>query len=366
MRFSTKREQLLEPITVVEKSTSKNLNLPVLSCILLEVSNDTLSLSATNLDVGVRYDLPVQDAQNGRAAVSGTVLAQVISSLGSGASVTIATNETHLLVRSKGATSHIALQDASEFPVLPHVGEGTELTLPSKALHEALQSVSYCASTSTIKPELSSVFVHVDGGTLITAATDSFRLAEKRVPLKKAVSCDPFLVPARSIVELLRILEQEKDTITICVSEHQLSLTLPAVYLTMRLTSGTFPDYTQIIPKEFVTEATMLVHDIERTLRKAAVFSDQFNQTTLSIAPKKKEFTVHTENTTVGETTDTVAAALSGQALTIRFNQRYLLDALHSIGTDSISIHFASQSQAAIVRPVGNDSFIYLVMPMNR
>lgn len=366
MKCTVTREQLLEPVLQAEKSTVKKHTLPVLACIFLEVKNSTLFISATNLEVGLRFTVPVEKAENGIVAVSGSVVAHVLSSLPSGTEISFSTDSGHLLVQSSEGVSRIALQKSEDFPVLPEVEDGVELFLPAKEFRETIQAVVYCASTSTIKPELSSVFVHPDGSVLIGAATDSFRLAEKRTPLKNSVNAEPFLIPGKSTATLLRVLEQADGEVKVVSNKHQLSITLPSVYITLRLVSGTFPDYTQIIPKEFVTEATLLVFDFERTLRKATAFSDQFNQTTLTISPKKKKFEAHTKNDSVGETTDSLSAALTGEDLTISFNQKYLIDSLHSITSDSITLQFAGQSQPAIVRPISNDGFLYLVMPMNR
>jgi DNA polymerase-3 subunit beta len=280
--------------------------------------------------------------------------------------VTLEANNSHLSVTGAGSQSKIALQNKEEFPTLPTVEGGEEFSLPAKALSDGIQSVAYCASTSAIKPELSSVYIHPDGTALITAATDSFRLAEKKVPLKKPTSTNPFLIPARSVSDILKFLETGTDDIQIASNDHQLSLNTSNAYITLRLTAGTFPDYTQIIPKTYITEATMLRFDFEHVLRRAAVFADQFNQTTLTIVPKKKQCTIHTQHASVGETTDMLTAALTGEEISIKFNQRYLLDALHPIATDSIVLQCSGQAQPAVIRPVGDTTFLYLVMPMNR
>lgn len=366
MQCTCVREDILEPLVLAEKTTGKNHTLPVLSCVLLNVTGTQLTITATNLEVGVRYTVPIQNGKNGSAAVLGSTLAQTINTLPAGSSITFSVEGNHLTIRCAGGQSKIALHDTAEFPILPTVQQGTTITTDAHVLATAITQVSLFASNSVIKPELSSVYVHFDGGVLVTVATDSFRLAEKRIPLQTPVSADPFLIPIRSVPDLLKILERTHDTITISLTEHQLSVDTPNAYITMRLTSGTFPDYTQIIPKTFITEATLLTADFDKVLRRAAVFTDQFNQTTLSLNPKKKQFSIHTQHATVGETTDSISAALSGDELTIKFNQRYLLDALHSIYTDSISLQFAGQSNAAIIRPVGDTTFLYLVMPMNR
>lgn len=366
MQCIASRDVLLESVIRAEKVTGKSHTLPILSCVLLTVIDDTLTVTATNLEVGVAYKVPVRSGENGTVAVAGSVLVQVITTLPNGSQVTFSAKQGYLTIESAGTISKIAIQHGDEFPILPKVENAYEVTIPSHTLHTALTSVSFCASNSTIKPELSSVFIHPDGGVLIAAATDSFRLAEKRIPLKKSVTAEPFLIPIRSISDLLKFLDSAPEDIVLHINNHQLSITTPDAYVTLRLVSGTFPDYTQIIPKEYVTEVTALCFDIERILRRAAVFADQFNQTTLDIKPKKKKCSIHTQHATVGETTDELQVNSTGEDILIKFNQRYLLDALHSITSDSVIIQFAGQSQPAVVRPVGDTTYLYLVMPMNR
>lgn len=366
MKCTAKRESLIGPIAQVERSVGKNLTVPVLACVLMRVEGNTLTLTATNLEVGVRYSVPVSGGVDGTVAVPAGVFSHVLSSLPSGAEVALEVVEQVLVVQGGGGSSRITVQDAEEFPSLPVVDEGVDVTLPQKALVSALSSVAYCASTSTVKPELASVFVHPAGNELVCAATDSFRLAEKKVPLKQSVEADPFLIPARSVHDMVRVLTDDDKPVTLRVGEHQLSLTIGGVYMTLRLTQGTFPDYTQIIPKEFVAEATLLVADFERVLKKASVFSDKFQQILLTVEPEEGVFTVHTENSAVGESTDTVPAALEGESLAVRFNQRYLNDAFHTIHTDSFVFKWSGGSTPAVMRPVGDDSVVYLVMPMNR
>jgi DNA polymerase III subunit beta len=366
MKCRATKEQLLPAILNTERTTGKNQTLPILACILLEVQGTTWRCTATNLEVGIRHEVLVHDTEDGKVAVRGSVLAQVIGSLPQGASVTLTAEGTHLLVESVSGSSRIAVQDVEEFPSLPVVQDGVRVELPQKALFDTLTSVSHCASTNTIKPELASVYVRAHNGTLTTVATDSFRLAEKKVALKKPVDAEPFLIPSRSVQDLLRVLEQTESPVELCVGEHQLSLEVGSLFLTLRLTAGTFPDYEQIIPKEFVTEATMLVADFEQALKRASIFSDKYNQVLVQMDPVSGKVTVHTENSAVGDTTDSVSATVTGEELATRFNQRYVQEAFGPIATDSFVFSFSGVSHPAIIRPVGDDSYRYLVMPMNR
>ncbi len=366
MQCKTTREQILPSVTHAERSVGKNPTLPVLSCVLLEVSGNILSCSATDLEVGIRSTLPVSECVDGKVAVPGTVLAQVLAALPQGAQVTLRTEGTHLLVESATGTARVATQDADDFPMLPIAEGGVEITLPQKALIDTLSSVAHCASTSSIKPELASVYVLAQNGVLTAVATDSFRLAEKKSALKSPVTADAFLVPARSVHDLLRVLEPSEEQVTLKIGEHQLSLEANGIFLTLRLTAGTFPDYTQIIPKEFSVEATMLVADFERVLKKASIFSDRFKQMTITLDHEQNCLEVHTENSSVGDTTDRVPATFAGDPVTISFNQRYVQDAFGPIASDSFVFAFTDSSHPAVIRAVGDDSYRYLVMPMNR
>ena len=366
MKCTITREQLLDPVLHVERVAGKGLS-AVLSGTRLEVQGSQLSLTATNLEIGLTCSVPVQGEEDGVVVISGSVLAKTLGTLPSGAKVSLSDEGGKVLtVSCVGGVSRLTLLDTNEFPTLPQVTDGVEVVLPAKTLRDGVTSVAYCASPSTIKPELASVFVHPGGDMLVTAATDSFRLAERRLPLKQQAASDPFLIPSRSTAEFVRTLEQAEGDVVLRVSSHQLSLTLPQVYLTLRLTSGTFPDYTQIIPKEYHSTATMLAADIERVLRKASVFANSFNMTNIAIEPKQGEVIVHTENAQVGETTDTIPATVTGDALAMNFNHKYVSDALVPVHADSVVFSCAGPSQPVVVRPLHDESFLYLVMPMNR
>lgn len=366
MKCTITKEVLLEPLTSLDRVAGKHSSMPILQCILLSVEGGLLSLRATNLEVGRERYVPCTASGDGSIAVSGAVLVSIVSALPSGAQIQLMSDGKSVTVEAAGSSARLTVEDPTDFPTLPKVADGTEATVDAGSLVTALTSVAYTASTSTIKPELSSIFLRYEGTDLIAAATDSFRLAEKRLILKTPVSLEPILVPARNATEMVRALERVSGPVKLRVNEHQLSLLSEGSYFTTRLVSGTFPDYTQIIPKEFATEATLLVFDVEQSLRKASVFSDKFNQTTLTFSPKQKLFSVHTESAAVGEVTDKLSAALTGEELTISFNQRYLLDVFQSIKTDSVTFSVKGPGQPMVIRGVGDSSFRYLVMPMNK
>lgn len=367
MKIELLRERVLESILSVEKISGKNLTLPVLHCVLIQTKGSEVVLRATNLELGIEITLPAKVEKEGEVAVSGSVLAHVISAAPSGSTITLATEEQHLVVTCAGSVTRIKTMETEEFPTLPKVEGGTAITIKAEDFVRGVRAVSYCASTSSIKPELGSVYVHFRSSQIVFVATDSFRLAEKTVTVKHTILEGIVLIPSRSISDITRILETlGQEEIEIRYTEHQISFVSGSTYLTSRLVEGSFPDYKQIIPKESSTETTILKADLLQTLKKTNIFSDRFHQIRFDVDPKKKILTVHADNTDVGETTDEIKATIQGDPIQLSFNQRFVSDCFQSIASDSITLFLAGTSKPMIIRGVSDSSFFYLVMPMNK
>ena len=166
--------------------------------------------------------------------------------------------------------------------------------------------------------------------------------------------------------EIIRILGEYSGIINLSIAENQISFTHDDVYVTSRLTGGTYPNYRQIMPKDSKTEIIILKTDLQNILKSILVFSDKLNQIDLMVNPAEKLCTMTSHNNDTGEGIVTIEAALSGQPIETRMNHRYISEALQSITTDSVSFSFTEPNRAMVMKGVGDTSFTYLVMPMNR
>ena len=201
---------------------------------------------------------------------------------------------------------------------------------------------------------------------LVFVATDSFRLAEKKVKIKQKLSFGGILIPFKNTVEIIKIFENIEDDLKITLSKNQISFTSQNIYLTSRVVDGSFPDYKQIIPKIKTTEVTLLKQDLISSLRISNIFSDKFNQVTFNIKPNEKVFEIEAKNTDVGENITLISGVLFGESIVLNFNYKYIIDCFNSITADSVSLDFNGTNKPMIIRAIGDTSFLYLVMPMNR
>lgn len=365
MKIEILKDHLTTALGIAAGVSNKNLSLPVLGCVVIAVSGDKAVLKATNLDVSVEASLKAKIISEGIVAVPAQTLTQTINTL-IDQKLTLSAEGNSLVINGEHSTTSITTIDPAEFPTLPYVKKtDTSAALPAHDFAAALKSVVFAASVSSIKPELSSVALSLEKGELTAVATDSFRLAEVKIPVKVKNGFPTTLIPARNIPGILRAIDGAGD-IEVRVDDNQCSFVAGFGYLTSRTIDGAFPDYRAIIPKESVASATCLTEDAVRAFRKAAIFADAFNQVHLSFKRSEKSFTVQALNASVGEAIDHIPAAIDGEDSDINFNARYVSDALAVIATDSVSFSVAGPGKPMLITDIPRKGFTYLVMPMNR
>ncbi|MEK9181983.1 MAG: DNA polymerase III subunit beta [Patescibacteria group bacterium] len=366
MKAECTKDKLQQIISRTEKVTGKNLTLPILSCLLLEVKNNTLKVKATNTDLGIESTIPIKTIKEGIVAVPGSVINNLISNIQSDKNVVLESIDGNLQIRTEHSKTLIKSHPFDDFPTIPKVSDGISFGLDSKKLIKGFKAVWFSSSLSSVKPELSSVYVYTIDNDLIFVATDSFRLAEKRIKIEKDNNSFNILIPLKNIPEITRIFEEINGDVDVCLSKNQISFSNNENYIVSRLIDGVFPDYKQIIPNETKTEAIVLKQDLLSVLKISNIFSDKFNQVNVKVFPSKKVFEITTKNSNIGENINTVPASLSGEDISVNFNYKYIIDCLQSIDSDSISLSFNGISKPMTIRGVSDKSFTYIVMPMNK
>lgn len=366
MKVECVQESLQQALQQAEKISARNVNLPVLSCVLIEAKKGQLILRSTNLDLGLESVITAKVEIPGIIAVPSAVFCGYISNISRDKSIKIESDESTVTITTNKSRSVIKCLPVDDFPTIPEVTKTQSTEVSAKDFVKGLKSVWYSSSLSSVKPELSSVCVYPEENNIIFVATDSFRLAEKKVSTKQIKEFERVLIPFKNVTEIIRILEQADGIVEMRFSKNQIAFIFEGIYLTSRVIDGIFPDYRQIIPKEFKTEAIVLKEDLVQSLKISTVFSDSFNQVNMAISPEDKKFQLTTKNTTLGESATNVSAALSGDVAEVNFNYRYVSDCLQSIDSDSVSISLSGPSKPVVIRGASDKSFTYLVMPMNR
>jgi DNA polymerase-3 subunit beta len=366
MKIECIKEKLHVAVSKAEKIVSKNINLPVLSCLLFETKGNNLIIRSTNLDLGLEISIPVKIEEEGKVAVPASIISGFLNSVNDDKNIFLETNENILKIQTQSSVANIKTLPFDDFPTIPLIDEDKTYKINSKDLVSGIKSVIYSASLSSVKPELSSVCLYTNNDNLIFVATDSFRLAEKIIKIKKNIELNNVLIPFKNAVDILKILDNTDSEIDISATKNQISFVFNGVYIVSRVIDGVFPDYKQILPKEEKTKIVLLKQDLINSLKISNIFSDNFNQMNINIVKGKKEIEVKTKNNTVGENVNKIDAVIEGEDINVNFNYKYIVDCLSSIVSDSVSLTFNGVNKPLIIKGESDKTFTYLVMPMNR
>ncbi len=365
MKIECQTDKIKNALLVVEKVTGKNLTLPVLESVLFIAKNKELILRSTNLSIGVEVRIAANIEKEGIIAIKGNILSSLFSVLQNDVNVSLETVNENLQIKTKTNNILIKSTPHEDFPTIPVI-KGEEFTIPSSKMIEGLKAVYYSASVSEIKPEIGSVYIYTEESNIVFVSTDSFRLAEKKIKLNQKYSFDGVLIPFKNIVEIIKIFDGLNEDLNINLQKNQISIKSSKIYLTSRVVDGVFPDYKQIIPKEIKTEVVVLKQDLLASLKISNIFSDKFNQIKIEVNPSQKTFKIKAKNIDIGENDTLIAGAISGDDVSVNFNYKYIMDCFQSINGDSVSLQLNGENKAMIIKTIGDPTFMYLIMPMNK
>lgn len=322
-------------------------------------------MRATNLEVGIDLKLEGTCTTQGAVAIPSTILQQVAGSLTQEGVVTLEHTGDIITLSQGTGKSSIKTVPYDDFPSIPFPeNPKNRIVLAGVLLKNLFTTIAPCASSSNIRPELSSMYLSIEGGVLTAVATDSFRLVEKKIPLPNKGTQGKFLIPAKNALDIAQALPD--DDIIISFDDHQCAFVSTRGIIVSRLTNAVYPDYRQIIPKESIVEGILLRKDFENTLKRTTIFSDSFQKIRIGFDPKKNVLSFFARNTNIGESSETVPAHITGSALDLSFNHRYLSAATTLTGAESLSLLAAGIGRPLIIKGVGDTSLLYLVSPMNQ
>ena len=390
MKISVLQENLARGLSIVGRAVNPRSTLPVLGNVLIATDEGRIRLSATNLEVGVAYWIDGQVWDDGQITVPAKLFAEFVAQLPVGERVDMDLNTRTLILGVKCARFAMNIKGISgdEFPVVPTGQESssviapndTGITISTDALSKAIKQVAFAAATDESRPTLTTIYTGFRDKTMTMAATDGFRLAVSKTALVDAVKEETVsLIPAKSLAELSRIiaaLPKVKDsTVKVYIGTgvaKKVSFELADVFFTTQLIDATFPNYSQIVPKNYATRAIIDRHALMQALKVSGLFSrDSFNLTRFEIDAGEGSgtVTVSSASSMSGDNLTDLDATITGVGLTMAFNGKYMLDVLNVIDTAQVALEVSRANAPGMLHPVigtlDDDDFLAVIMPMD-
>jgi len=375
VNVSCLQENLQRALAQVSRAVATKTALPVLSNVLLSTDDGRLRIAATNLEIGITTWIGAAIEADGQITVDARLLAEFVNTLPND-TVNLVVDRERLSLqvqcgRDKAAINGLHPED---FPVIPRVdGEAYVATVNPQTLREMIAQVEFAAATDESRPVLAGVLVRFEDQALTLAAADGFRLAVRRGQLEEAVSERlDVIVPARALRELSRILGDHADPVQMAITpnRNQLLVRVDETEFLSRLIDGTFPDFRQIIPREFNTNLDVGRDAFLNAVRRAGYFARDNNDVVLiQIHAGEEEFmpgTIEVSATAAerGSSQSFVDATINGPEAQIAFNSRYLADVLGILRQGQVQLAMNGSNQAGVVRLAGSDDYTHVIMPM--
>ncbi len=373
MRLACQQEDLNRGLAAVSRAIPARSTLPITQHVLLEAADDAIVLSATDAEtIAITYRIKATIGEAGSITMPSRLLADFVSTLPHDEiTMTLAERSRQVSLACARNTASVGGMDPDDFPPIPVVSGGDSITIPAARLRAGIAQTVFSAATDDSRPVLTGVHFGFAGGKLRLAAADGFRLSVHTMEIDSKIERQA-IVPARALNELGRLLGEagENDvTITFNQAGTQVQFDVGHAKLIANLIQGTFPNYDQLIPATSATRTEVSVSEFTRETRIASIFARDGSGIVRVIAtpgeggsPGRLVITARAEE--VGDNEGVIDAVVNGAEAKIAFNGRYLTDVLGVMDADRVAIETSSPSSPGVLRPVGNDRFVHVVMPM--
>lgn len=360
------KENIKKALNSIERSISENSNLPILKNVLVKTDNNKIILSATNLEIGTTHIVSGKIIENGRVTVPMQVLNSLVNNL-TAERINLEKKDYNLIIKTDNYEAVIQGVNPEDFPIIPTIKDiNNKITVKSEVFNNALNKVINAAQFSDIHPEISGVLMNYEEKNIKLVATDSFRLSEKSIPNSQFKSdikeSFKIILPLKTAKEILKIFTNEE--MDIIFDGNQVLFRNPEVELVSRVIDGQYPNYEGIIPKEFLTDIIIQKNELINALKLAGVFTGKVNDVKLNIPENNKYLEIYSSDSGLGENKYLVEAKIKGSPIKIGFNLRYLIDGLKSFDGEEIIIGLNNETKPSILKPVKDNSFFYILMPI--
>jgi DNA polymerase-3 subunit beta len=372
MKVTCLQENLAKGLSVVSRAVSSRSTLPITANVLISTDNSRLKLAATNLEIALSCWIGAKVEEEGSITVPNRLLTPLVDTLPNDR-MELALTPRSKQVKIECGRTHTTIggMDADDFPAIPTVQDDTLIRLDPQALRKAITQVVFAAATDDSRPVLTGVHLLVEGERLTLAAADGFRLAVYHLPLPEPASERlEVIIPARAMAELNRLLGDSDEPVEMMVNgaRSTVMFRLPSIEMVAQLLQGVFPNYSQLIPQSYQSRAVVSVAEFLRGMRTAAIFSREGSGIVrLQVAPGEDltpgRLTIAAKAEESGDNTSEIDASVDGDAAKIAFNSKYLQDVL-GVLDGQVALETTSPSTPGVLRPVGTDNYVHVVMPM--
>jgi DNA polymerase-3 subunit beta len=365
MNIKIDREALLKPLSSVSGIVERRHTLPILTNLLLEAKQDTLTLTATDLEMQISLSLPATPSSDIATTVSARKMLDICRALPDQSQITLEITDNRMQVKAGKSRFNLQTLPAGDYPMMAKGGGDTSLTLTlaQNQLKRLLRQVEYAMAQQDIRYYLNGLLFEVNGNRLNVVGTDGHRLSFTSTELQQSYEKQELILPRKTILELIKLLDDSDDEVSIEVSANQANFAFSGIRLISKVIDGKFPDYTRVIPNGYQNIFEVNRQMLLLAMQRASILSNE-KYRGIRMVLGKDSLRLISSNSEQEEAEEELEINYGGDPLDIGFNVTYMIDVLTNVGTETITFSFADANSSCLVTVPGDDNYKYVVMPM--
>ncbi|SIS91748.1 DNA polymerase III subunit beta [Salimicrobium salexigens] len=376
MKFAIQRDQLMESVQDVMKAISSRTAIPILTGMKLEATTEGVKLTGSDSDISIESFIPaeedgtvhIENIEPGSIVLQAKYFPDIVRKVPDN-TVEIESDHTkNVTIRSGSAEFHLNGQDAEEYPSLPQLRTENSFDMPTDLLKRLIKQTGFAVSTSETRPILTGVHVSTEEENLQFVATDSHRLASRKISLEteETLNLPSVVIPGKSLSELNKILDDTGDSVQISITDNQILFRTKHLYFLSRLLEGNYPETSRLIPNESKTTVLIDSKELLQSVDRASLLAKENRNNVVRLLTKENnQIEIHGNSPEVGNVTEEVTAdTIDGEELKISFSAKYMMDALRAIDATQVKISFTGAMRPFLITPVDDDSILQLILPV--
>lgn len=364
MKIFCSKDALLSGVNAVQRAVSSKNTLPILQGILIKAEKQSLQFAATDLEMGIRCEVPAQVIEEGIMVVPAKLFSEVVRKL---PDTTITLEEKDKAITICYNESEIILNgyDPEEFPLLPDLMDPISFTLTTAIFKNMIRQTVFSCAIEENRPVFNGTLLQIEGSSIRLVATDTHRLAYSiaEIPNPEELNFSG-IIPAKTLSEIYRLLRDEDEVLDINFSNNQVVFQFGSIYLLSRLIEGQFPNFKQVIPQSCETKVNLSVRNFLEAVERASLLSrDKSGANIIRLNIEKNELRID-QTSEFGKISEQINVELEGKDVIIAFNAKFLIDALKVINSEQIVFELSGPFGPGVMRPLDNPNYLYLVLPV--
>lgn len=366
MRIRCEKNQLLSALQVVQKAIATKTTLPILTGIYLSAQDGVLELQATDYEMGISIVIPVVVLDAGKAVLSGKIFPDIIRKLpGNSIEISSSANHSMINIAAEKADFKVLSFPAEEFPTIKRFESNNRMFIKDDLLKEMIRKTAFACSTDESRPLFTGALVETIDQELAMVATNTHRLAVKRITLSEPGTALKMIIPGKLLAEIAKILNYDHPIdVCICWLKNQVAVSFENIYIFSRVIEGQFPDYKKVIPQDFLSECSIVADVLYEAVERVSLLAKDGEYSIIKIKFTPSVIELSGNNPDAGSATENLEAIFVGEPLEIAFNAKYLMDFLRVAGTSKIKFHLKSALTPVMIEMNEDKTYTYILTPI--